>query len=285
MQPGQFNPYQYHDNPYGQLQPGMMGAGNPYGGMVGSNPMASYGGGNPYANPYGNPYGNPNAAIAGGMGSSNGSGQNNSQSGSVTGNIIADLMRAFGGSRSDFTNPSNAAMPYLNQIPGVAGKYFDPYINAGLGAMGQLQGQYGGLINDPGGKLNQIGKSFQQSPGYQFQVDQSLGAANRAGAASGMAGSPMEQQNLAGTVNNLANQDYYNWLNQATGMYKEGLGGLQGLNQMGFQASGDMATDLMNALMSQAQFAYQGQNTQNMHDAGQNGSMWANLADAARRFF
>lgn len=197
------------------------------------------------------------------------------------GSGIGDLLSAFGMSKSHYTNPSDSAMPYLNQIGSTIGQYFNPYINAGHNAMGSLMDQYGRLTNNPGGVVNDIGKNFQQSPGYQFQVNQALGSANRAAAAGGMAGSPMEQQNIAGTVNNLANQDYYNWLGNAENMYGQGLQGLQGINQMGYGASGDMATDLANQLMSQANMAYAGQANQNQHDAGQSGGIWGLLGSAA----
>ena len=162
-----------------------------------------------------------------------------------------------------FGNPANAAMPYLNQIQGTITPYLQPYSQYGQDTLPMLMGQYGNLINNPGQFLNQMGQNFQQSPGYQFQVNQALGAANRASAAGGMAGSPMEQQNIAGTVNQLANQDYYNWLNHAAGMYGMGLQGLQGMGQQGLQAGSELSSDLAQALMSKANLAYAGQANQN----------------------
>jgi hypothetical protein len=194
---------------------------------------------------------------------------------------IGDLLAALELSKSNYTNPADAGMPYLNQIGSTVSPYYQPYINAGQGALNTLMGQYGSLIGGPGGFLNSIGKDFQQSPGYNFQVNQATNAANRAAAAGGMAGSPMEQQNLASTVNGLANQDYYNWLNNATGLYKTGLTGMSGINQMGFNASGDLATDLANMLMSQANMAYAGQANQNQAQQGQQGGIWGLLGSAA----
>ncbi len=178
-------------------------------------------------------------------------------------------------------NPANAAQGYFNQIPGEMSKYLNPYVTAGQGAMGQLQGQYGNLVNNPGGFVNQMGQGYQQSPGLQFQENQSLNAANRAAAAGGMLGSPAEQQGIATTVNGLANQDYYNWLNHSMGAYGQGLSGLQGINQQGFMASTDLADSLAQALMSQGNAAYAGAANQNQSQGGGLGSIGSLLGMAA----
>lgn len=233
----------------------------------------------------------------GGMSPSAGSGFNWQGMMPGIGAGIGDLLGGLFMGNQSFPNPASAAQPYLNQIPGAIAPYFNPYIQAGQQSIPQLQSQYSQLTsglpnlqnqlsqmtNNPGGVVNQIGKSFQQSPGYQFQVNQSLGAANRAAAAGGMLGSPQEQQNIAGTVNGLANQDYYNYLNHGMsmydtglqgqmGLYGMGLNGLQGMNQLGYGASSEFGNDLMSQLMSQANLMYAGQADQNQAQQGQAGA-------------
>jgi hypothetical protein len=176
----------------------------------------------------------------------------------------------FGGKK---TNPANAAMPYLNQIPGQTGGYLNPYINAGQQSLPQLQGEYGGLLNDPGGKLNKIGQSYQQSPGFQFALQQALGGAGNAAAAGGMAGSPQHEMQNMGIATGLANQDYNNWLQQATGMYNEGLHGQQGMSQQGLQAGTSMSDMIAQQLAQQANLAFQGQTQQNQN----RNDMWGNI--------
>jgi hypothetical protein len=232
-----------------------------------------------------------------GMGGSNGSGFNWQQMAPGLGAGIGDLFAGFMMGGNNTPNPANSAMPYLNQIPGAMSPYFNPYIKAGQGALGNLQNQYGQLTgqlpslqnqysqmtNNPSGVMNNIGSGFHQSPGFQFQTNQALGAANRAAAAGGMLGSPQEQQNIAGTVNGMANQDYYNYLNHAMGMYGQGLQGQQnlygmglqgeqGINNMGYGASNEFGQDLMSQLMSQANLSYAGQADQNQAQQGQQGA-------------
>lgn len=170
-------------------------------------------------------------------------------------------------------NPADSAMPYLNQISGMLPQYFQPWMSAGQQALPQLQQQYGQLLNNPTGVMNGIGSTFHQSPGYQWQTNQALGAANRASAAGGMLGSPAEQQSIAGTVNQMANQDYYNYLNHGMQMYGMGLQGQQGLAQMGYGASANLGDDLASTLMSQAQLAYSGQSDVNQGRFGMLGSV------------
>ena len=170
-------------------------------------------------------------------------------------------------------NPADVANQYISQIPGQTSQYFQPYMDAGKNALGTLQGQYGDLLNDPGGKLNQIGGNFQQSPGFQFALKQALQGAGHAAAAGGMAGSPQHEQQNMGLATDLANQDYYNWLGQATGLYGQGLQGEQGLAQMGQQSSQNMADMIAQALAQQGNYAYEGQAGRNTA----NNSLWSNI--------
>jgi hypothetical protein len=185
---------------------------------------------------------------------------------------IGDMIGGFLGMGQN-NNPADAGMPYLGQIGSTITPYYQPYINAGNSMIPGLQSQYGQLVNNPGAVMNKIGAGFHQSPGYQFQVNQALGAANRAAAAGGMLGSPQEQQNIAGTVNGIANQDYYNYLNHGIGLYDQGLGGMSHMFDTGFAASSGLANNLAQALSAQAQMAYAGQNQQNQSRSGFEGDI------------
>lgn len=172
-----------------------------------------------------------------------------------------------------YNDPSKDAQKYLDRIPGTVKPYYDPYIQAGQRQLPGLEQQYGQLMNNPGGKLNEIGGSFQQSPGFQFALQQALQGANQGAAAGGMAGSPMAQQQNMDIATQLGNQDYYNWLNQATGMYGQGLAGSQGLYNSGMGASDALAQLLAGGLGSQASLAYAGGANRNMMGLGTLGAL------------
>lgn len=176
-----------------------------------------------------------------------------------------------------YNDPSKDAQKYLNRIPSTVKPYYDPYIQAGQRQLPMLEQQYGQLMNDPGGRLNEIGGSFQQSPGFQFALQQALQGANQGAAAGGMAGSPMAQQQNMGIATQLANQDYYNWLNQATGMYGQGLSGSQGLYNSGMGASDALAQLLAGGLGSQASLGYAGGANRNMMGLGTLGAIGGTL--------
>lgn len=161
------------------------------------------------------------------------------------------------------SNAANAAMPYLNQIPGQSGQYLQPYYETGKAALPELQGQYQQLLGSPGDKLNQIGESFHESPGLKFAIQQALQGGDNAAAAGGMAGSPEHQQHNMELATNLGNQDYYNWLGGATGLYEQGLQGEQGLAHGGFNAGNSLADMIAQTLAQQGNLAFQGQRQQN----------------------
>lgn len=171
------------------------------------------------------------------------------------GNIFGGLGGIFGKGK----NPADTANRYVSQIPNATAPYYAPWLGAGMSTLPKLAGQYDELTNDPGAKLNQIGSSFHESPGFQFALQQALQGAGHAAAAGGMAGSPQHEQENMQLANNIANQDYYNYLSGATGLYGQGLSGMQGLSMQGQQAGQSLADQIAQSLGQQGQYAYEGQ--------------------------
>jgi len=161
-------------------------------------------------------------------------------------------------------NPADVAMPYLNNIPGQISPYYQPYVNAGQNALGTIQPEFKNLLANPGGKLNQIGQNFQQSPGFKFALQQALQGAGHAAAAGGMAGSPEHEFENMALATNLGNQEYYNWLKPATELYGTGLTGTQDIFHQGQIASKDLSDQIANILAQKAQLAFTGEQQQNM---------------------
>ncbi len=181
------------------------------------------------------------------------------------------LSNFFGG--GGYQNPADDAMNYLDQVPGATNKYFSPFFNAGKNALPKLQGQYNTLLNNPGGKVNQIGQNFHESPGFQFALQRALQAAGHASAAGGMAGSPQHEEQNMGIATGLADQDYNNWMNHALGLYNTGLSGEQGFANMGQQAGQNMGDMISQLLAQKANLSYAGQQNENQN----NQSMFNNI--------
>ncbi len=247
----------------------------------------------------------------------------------MMGNLLGQGLN-FLGSQS-FENPSSAANPYLQQIAPELRPYYQPYINAGAAALPQMSQQYGGLLGEnpanqfhqlegyggqvgnqysqaaahPQDVMNQIGQGYQQSPGYNWQLHQALAAGNNAASAGGMSGSPMHQQQNMSVASGLAGQDYNNYLQNALGVYGQGMSGLgnlygtglqgqsglygaglqglTGLGQMGYGAASNYGQNLAQSLAAQAQNAYSGANTQNQNSAGGFGDL-ASIASSIFSF-
>lgn len=176
------------------------------------------------------------------------------------------------------TNPADAAMPYLQQVPGTITPYYQPYINSGNQALSTLMQQYNTLLTNPGAIMSLAGSGYQQSPGYQYEYNQGMNAANSAAAAGGMLGTPYEQQDAAAMATNLANQDYYQYLNSALGLYGQGLSGEEGVNKMGYGASNELASALGTNLNNEAGLAYAGQASMNKENADFWNSIIAGIA-------
>lgn len=173
----------------------------------------------------------------------------------------------------DWKDPTKGASQIMNQIPEKLAPFYQQYQQAGAQALPQLQGQFSQLAMNPGQRMNEIGQSFQQSPGYDFALRQALNASRNQSAARGMSGSPSSDYEAMETATGLANQEYGNWLDRAMQGYNTGLSGLGGINQMGYGANNEMANAIMSALMNQAGLKYGSTSGQNQHNSDMFGSM------------
>lgn len=219
---------------------------------------------------------------------------------------------------SPYMEAGNQALPQLQQqassltsgLPNLQNNYNQLSQNlsglqnqySGLSSIGSpLANQYLSAALNPSQLMNQIGSNYQQSPGYDWQLKQAMNASNNAAAAGGMAGTPQHQFQSSQMASNLANQDYYNYMNNALGIYGSGMSGLQnlfgaglsgqqnlfgeglsgqqglynsglsalsGLSGQGYGASNAMAQALASQLGNQANLAYSGQSAQNSSMGG-----------------
>lgn len=181
-------------------------------------------------------------------------------------------------------DPTKNAQRYIDQIPGTVKPYYDPYVQAGGQSRDELMDQYHQLTEDPDAVYNKIGQGYQESPGYQFQLQQALSAGNNAAAAGGMVGSPTHSQNQMQVAQGLAAQDYDKYFENAMGLYGKGIGGYEGMNEMGFNASNELAQILGNQWKSKANLDLAGRG---MQDAKQQ-AFWGNVSglghDAAKMY-
>lgn len=169
---------------------------------------------------------------------------------------------------SNNKNPADEANQYISQIPGQANQYNMPYWDYGRRQLPNLENEYNLAIHNPGERYNQIGESFQQSPGFKFAMQQALQGAGHAAGVNGMYGSPEHEQQNMQLATDLANQDYYNYMNGATDLYKTGLGGAQGIMNTGANAGNNMADMIAAALAQQGSNAAIGQMQKNQNQSG-----------------
>lgn len=176
---------------------------------------------------------------------------------------------AAGGGASGFAgslwqNPSDQANKDIQNIPGYYHQYLDPYYQTGIDQSKLLRDQYGNLTRNAPGILNDIGKGYQQSPGFKFALQQALQGAGHAAAAGGMAGSPQHEQQNMQIATGLANQDFNQWMQNALGLYGTGLQGEQNLYNTGFESGKDITSGLSNADLQKAILDYMGTQSNNL---------------------
>ncbi len=173
------------------------------------------------------------------------------------------LSKAFGFSGS----PQTAANQYLNQITPQAQQAYNPYIQQGQQAGQQLGGQYNRLMTDPTGFIDEIMGKYKGSEGYKSRQSELMSQLNNTAAAGGFAGTPYAQKQVGDMTNNLMNQDQQQYLQNALGAYNTGLGGEQGFQNQGFQATQGLNDITSGALNQQGGLAFNAVNNKNMGNA------------------
>ncbi len=192
--------------------------------------------------------------------------------------MLGGLGSAAGGIAGLFGNknknkPATAANQYLDQIPGAMNPYYQPYMDAGKGALGSLQGEYGSALNDPNAIYNKLAGGYKESPGYQFKLKSALGAGQNASASGGMLGTPQDVQQQEQIGHDISDQDFEKYMQHMSGIYNRGLEGEEGINKQGFDASTGYGNMLGSILGQKGKMAYEGANAANTAK-GQN---WSNI--------
>ena len=164
---------------------------------------------------------------------------------------LSDL---FGGHKQ---NPMDEANKYINQIPGVGHKGYDPYINRGEDASTRTKSKYEELMNDPTAFMNKLMEGYKPSEGYQFQKGQLQKEMGNTAASGGVAGTPMDQMNQAEGIQGILGKDMQQYLSNAFGAFNTGLQGEQGVADTGFKATGALTDLLGSTLNKQGGMAFQ----------------------------
>lgn len=169
-----------------------------------------------------------------------------------------------GGGDSPYQDPAAAAMPYLNQVPGVGKEYYNPFIESGRQAEGITNPIYGQMTQNPQDFLNSIMRGYSPSEGYKFKEKYLQQGAHNTAAAGGLAGTENDVLNRNELVRESLGQDMQNYLENVLGIQGRGLTGQEQRTHRGFLGSKELADFLRGNLESQATLAFQGAQGQNL---------------------
>lgn len=191
------------------------------------------------------------------------------------GAIIGGYMSSQGSQDAAQTqaNAANQASQIQQQMYNQNVQRLSPWTTAGQQALGQLQGQMGELTTPFSAT------QYQQSPGYQWQLNQGLQAIQDSAAARGGVNSGNTMKALMGYGQGLANQDYQQALSNYTNWQSQVYNMLSGLANTGANAAGmtaGLGASTANQLGSNAMQAG------NAISAGQvaNANAWGNTASS-----
>lgn len=164
-------------------------------------------------------------AVGGGIGSMlDGGAQAAGSAGGVIGaNAAANISDKAAEWDKNFA--SQQLTPYTKLGQGAIDSYKD-MMGTGLGK--QAYGLYGDMLKKQQGEYS---GGFQQSPGYQWQLNQGLDALQNSAAARGGLYSGQTMKDVNNYAQNAANTDYQQWVNNRNGfMQNIAQGGQMGLN-------------------------------------------------------
>lgn len=122
---------------------------------------------------------------------------------------------------------------------------FDPWVNAGKGALQTYQGSLG-----QGGQeaIDAATGQFRASPGYQWRVDQASDGLARKASALGALGSGNTMAAISDRAGHMADQEYSGWQDRLNGLSTQGLQGAgaqaglyKGIGDLGVQLGRDEA--------------------------------------------
>lgn len=152
------------------------------------------------------------------------------------------LQYATGGydrARGDVGDAYNSTQGYLGQ----ATNAYQPLVSAGQGALGSYYDAIGANGADGSARA---ASAFQASPGYDYAMDQALGAVQRTAAARGVNGGNLTADILK-TATGLASQGYQQYLDNLKGGVGTYATGVQGLAN-GLTTQGGASQSYGNAL-------------------------------------
>lgn len=137
------------------------------------------------------------------------------------GTALSALGQGYGQARTDLGGQYGQTQGYLGQL----GNLYNPLVQQG----GRAYSAYSDAIGANGAAGNaRATENFQAAPGYQYALNEALGAVQRSAASRGMAAGGNTSADLLRTATGLADQGYQQYVNNLKGgtdLYTQGLAG------------------------------------------------------------
>jgi hypothetical protein len=163
--------------------------------------------------------------------------------------LFEGLGGILGGLFGNSGKPYDKAMEQYQQWANRAQGTQQPFLNAGIGAIGDYQNWLKGQ-QDPTKFINNLMTGYQESPYAKYLQQQSMNAGQNAASASGLIGSTPLMQQLQQNASNIASQDQNQWLQNVLGINTQYGQGQQNL-MSGGQGAANALTNMYNQVGQQ----------------------------------
>jgi len=170
-----------------------------------------------------------------------------------------------GGTPPKYISNKGAFDQYGTDMDQYAQRY-GGYVDAGNRARDLSMDQYTKLIQNPNFLQDMISQGFNTSPYQSYIMDQTQKRMNTNAANTGMLGSGAANRALSGEINNMTGQFMNDYVNRGMSSYGQGLSGLQGMTQLGFNALGSQDSLLEQGAAARLKGQMSDNETQQMND-------------------
>lgn len=173
--------------------------------------------------------------------------------GSIGGGLLSSSAADKGAGQQ--TAAQREALGFIQQVYGNSTRDFQPYIGAGPDALAALKGFYGLPGGNSGGAIGGF-NNFQQTPFYQFPLQQANLATQRQLAASGLIGSGGALRDLSQLNAGYASAGLGNYIGGLQGIAASGQNAAAQLGGIGVQTGPQVGSAYTNIGNAQAQGTY-----------------------------
>lgn len=197
------------------------------------------------------------------------------------GKIFSPLARPIEKMFRGGSNPADYARQFMNNVPQYGKDAYNPYIQQGQEAFGNLSPEYLEMLKNPQAMLNKDMAGYEESDLYKYMAPRLEQGMENTAAHGGYAGTMGDRLNHADLVRGLMSQDIGSYLDRVKGYRGTGMQGMESAVGRGFQGAGSLADYLGTADVNRSNLEFAGKSQQSMNKSSFMNALMKAMAAAA----